>query len=203
MSDEVRTILEGADDMLATAKLGLDDLRGSDPARRRAGFRNAVVFGRTVTFALQNLRGKVDGFDDWYSTKETALRADPTFKKIAEIRNQIEKQAKTPLRSAIRFSNAAGEDLQKAFGKPPPGTTGDRFIGDSEGGSGWIVRGPDGKEEKFYVAMPSALVQHFFNLPGDQPFSKGEDAAAALDRYLKELSAIVAEAQNKFLPPQS
>jgi hypothetical protein len=50
------------------ARLGLEDfLRGDRPKRRAAGLRNVIVWGRSVTFVLQNIRTfKRDTFDSWY-----------------------------------------------------------------------------------------------------------------------------------------
>jgi hypothetical protein len=46
--------IQSAKDRLATARFGLADM--DDPKRARSGLYNAVVFGRMVTFALQNMQ---------------------------------------------------------------------------------------------------------------------------------------------------
>jgi hypothetical protein len=43
-----------ARELLATAELGLADAQSSDPRRWTSGLYVAIVFGRSVTFALQN-----------------------------------------------------------------------------------------------------------------------------------------------------
>jgi hypothetical protein len=58
-------VAQEAEELLQTAYFGLADLRGKP--ERRSGLRNAVVFGRNTTWALQNLRHIVPGFDDWYA----------------------------------------------------------------------------------------------------------------------------------------
>ncbi|MDB5610270.1 MAG: hypothetical protein JWP25_7170 [Bradyrhizobium sp.] len=49
------------------AKKAMSERGLVDPKRALAGLYNAVVFGRMVTFALQNMRNEVSGFEDWYA----------------------------------------------------------------------------------------------------------------------------------------
>lgn len=51
-----------------------------------------VVDLRRVTFVLQTLRGRVDGFDDWNREVQEALRSDPLMRYFVELRNEIEKR---------------------------------------------------------------------------------------------------------------
>src|SRR5205823_5952074 len=90
----VEQIIGEAEELLQTAKFGLEDMR--KPARRRSGLRNAVVFGRNTTWALQNLRGVVPDFDEWYGPKQEAMRTDLLMRFFHDLRTQIEKQASTP-----------------------------------------------------------------------------------------------------------
>lgn len=62
--------------------------RGQQLAQIRA----AVVDLRRVTFVLQTLRGRVDGFDDWYGEVQESLRSDPLMRYFVELRNEIEKR---------------------------------------------------------------------------------------------------------------
>jgi hypothetical protein len=56
LSSQADQILSRVDDTLATARQGFIDLCGADKSRRMTGLRNLLVFDRSVTFVLQNLR---------------------------------------------------------------------------------------------------------------------------------------------------
>ncbi|TOC21281.1 hypothetical protein CGJ88_25700, partial [Vibrio parahaemolyticus] len=64
----IREVLVRTEQTLETAKHGFDDLVSSNKTRRFTGLRNLIVFGRSVTFVLQNLRTAVgkERFDAWY-----------------------------------------------------------------------------------------------------------------------------------------
>src|SRR4029079_8468340 len=92
-----KQVISEAAALLQTARFGLEDMVGKRPERRAAGFRNAVVFGRNVTWALQNLKDAVPEFQAWYEARQEEMRADPLMKYFVEVRNGIEKQAQTPV----------------------------------------------------------------------------------------------------------
>jgi hypothetical protein len=52
----------------------------------------AIVFGRSVTFALQKECARASGFSEWYEQKQAELRNDPVAKFFLETRNVILKQ---------------------------------------------------------------------------------------------------------------
>jgi hypothetical protein len=52
----------------------------------------AIVFGRSVTFALQKEHARTPGFSEWYEQKQVELRNDPVAKFFLETRNVILKQ---------------------------------------------------------------------------------------------------------------
>ncbi|WP_183097397.1 hypothetical protein [Nocardioides pelophilus] len=62
------------------------------PGQQLAHIRSAVVDIRRVTFVLQTLSSRVDGFDDWYHGVQVTLRADPLMRYFVELRNDIEKR---------------------------------------------------------------------------------------------------------------
>ena len=76
------------------AALGLEDFQqGTTPARRLAGIRNAVVWGRAVTNVLEHIRTfERDAFNAWYAPRSAALQARPDFKYLYELRSQILKE---------------------------------------------------------------------------------------------------------------
>lgn len=84
-------VIRAAEERLESARFGLADMK--QPQRAHSGFYNAVVFGRMVTFALQNLRSIIPEFDQWYAPKQEQLRADPLARYFYELlTTEIEKK---------------------------------------------------------------------------------------------------------------
>jgi hypothetical protein len=169
---EAAAVLLKTREILATARRGLDDLVGDDPSRRLVGIRNVAVFGRSVTFVLQNLRSTVpdDGFDRWYLPKEEAMRADPLLGYFVNLRNEILKRGGPTPRASHHIEYLNLDDLAPLMANPPPGAR-RFFVGDTLGGSGWEVELPDGSLESYYVQLPDAVRMeswlHFTDPPNE------------------------------------
>lgn len=78
-----RQILDETEELLRTAQFGLRTCALAQSERARTGLRNSVVFGRMVTFALQNLRSVSPDFEAWYAEKQDAMKTDPLQKRSA------------------------------------------------------------------------------------------------------------------------
>jgi len=189
---------------LETARLGLDDfLHGDTEARRTAGLRNVIVWGRSVTNVLQNLRSVIgkQAFNSWYEPKQIEMQADQTFKYIYELRSQVLKEGthgRTTGGAHIGSLNT--EDIAKV--PKPPGAEG-YFIGDALGGSGWTIRRPDGTLEKYYAALPASVDATMWANFASNTTEKGlkppdETIEAMFMKYLSYLSALVEEAAEVF-----
>jgi hypothetical protein len=201
----IKAILKNVDDMLDTATLGLSDMVEPQRKRRLSGLRNVLSFGRAVTFVLQNLRGKASGFDDWYEPLQTEMRADPLMRYMVHARNELEKQGKLSITNLTRIGTNGGVnigELLASFGKPPPNATGAQFIGDQLGGSGWIVRMPDGSEGKYYVGLnfPGVESKLIFTNLADAKSSELNDVDIdqLCAQYLDKLKVIVSTAHDRF-----
>ncbi len=189
---------------LETARLGLDDfLHGVTEARRTAGLRNVIVWGRSVTNVLQNLRtiiGK-QAFDSWYEPKQIEMRAEPTFKYIYELRSQVLKEGthgQTTSGVDIRSMNT----LDIARAPKPPGAE-SFFMGDALGGNGWFIRRPDGTREKYYAALPTTVDATTWAKFASNTTEKGleppdDTIEAIFNKYLSYLSSLVEEAAEVF-----
>jgi|FLOH01.1.fsa_nt_gi hypothetical protein len=197
----IKEILDRTLETLQTAQLGLADMKDASRHRRNPGLRNVIVFGRSVTFVLQNLRGKDARFEEWYLAKQTAMKADPIFLYFLEARNNLEKQGRLNVSTSLKLNSFSSADMAR-FEPRPPGATG-FFIGDNLGGSGWEIELPNGAKEKYYMEIPSDIGQV------SQVFSdtRTEKSEVLADRsvddlageYLKKLSNIVDDARKTFL----
>lgn len=63
-----------------------------DPEEFRIALNACIQSIRNVTFALQNKKKSIPGFDDWYPAWQEALRSDTVMRWCVEARNQIVKQ---------------------------------------------------------------------------------------------------------------
>ncbi|WDM60661.1 hypothetical protein K4A76_06905 [Pseudomonas sp. NEEL19] len=196
----VISILKNAEDTLQAASYGLDDVKAKDGPRKLSGIRNLVVFGRSVTFVLQNLRGKVEGFDEWYAPHQEAMSQDKVMRYFLELRNTILKVGE--LRTMVEATlNGSTEDLLKSATKPP-GAKG-MFVGDVYGGSGWYIPMSDGSIEKFYVDLPKDLADvksYFLSVP--ENYREAIDSRDVVDlgeEYLHKLKVLIDDCPNIFI----
>ncbi|MDG1861966.1 MAG: hypothetical protein P8J02_01905 [Yoonia sp.] len=198
---ETNAILTRAEDILMTAEYGLTDLNGENILRRKVGLRNLIVFGRSFTFVLQNLRGKEPSFDDWYKSVQDKMRADPVFSFFLNARNILEKQGRLNTSISVNINNFSTSDLQRF--EPKPEGAKSFFMGDQLDGSGWIVELPDGSEIKYYVELPSAIgvvEQHFSDIDEVKfPSLAGKNVNELSSEYLRKLSGILDDARAVFL----
>jgi hypothetical protein len=202
VSKDVQAIIVKAEETLQTARFGYDDLTSGNRSRRFSGIRNLVVFGRSVTFVLQNLKTPVgeEAFNAWYEPLQEKMKSDVLMKYFVTLRNEILKQGKLPVSTSASINISPG-DMAK-LGTPPPGTSG-FFIGDQAGGSGWEIELPDGSKEKYYVEIPESMAkvqQHFSELPVPEDDElKRKPIEELCEYYLRELESILDDARKVFL----
>ncbi len=202
MKNEIPSIIVKAEEILQTARFGYDDLISGNRQRRFSAIRNLVVFGRSVTFVIQNLKTPVgeEKFNNWYSPLQEEMKSDVLMKYFVTLRNEILKQGKLPISTSVTANILTG-DIAK-FGTPPPGAKG-FFIGDQTGGSGWEIELPDGTTEKYYVEIPQSIAkvqQHFSELPvPDDDHLKMKSIEDLCEYYLIKLESILDDARKTFL----
>ena len=200
----VSDVLAATRQVLANVQLGMRNIQAADPTQRIPGLHNVIVFGRAVTIALQRLRNIVNGFDEWWATQ--IPDKDPLLKYISDSRNAILKEAVLPTTSSsVYIEHFSGNPMQMVTGTPPAGAT-SVFVGDNVGGSGWIVRLPDGTEQKFYGEL-SPLFQGTVtaHLPAAPTEFLGEPLPdntieGVAKSYVAWLESVVAEAEHRFNP---
>lgn len=207
MSDKsqgIEATLQRVEDTLQTAKHGLDDLLALQRERRMSGLRNLIVFGRSVTFVLQNLRSVVGTaeFDAWYAPHQDEMKASPLMRYFVDARNALEKQGRLNVGSSLHIKSFSAQDMAK-FGRPPANAK-RFFIGDNLGGTGWHVELPNGKIEKYYVELPASIgegKQQFIDFPVDKAPELANSSVEDLCRaYIDALTTLVVSARQHFAP---
>lgn len=197
-------VLRKARKVFDTAKLGLADLQGNDPARRIPGLHNLIAFGRATTFVLQNLR-TIDetAFDAWYEPYQTEMRADPLMRYFNKLRTELEKEGGADTGVSMQIGYLNFDDLAPLLADAPAGAQG-FFMGDTSGGSGWNVLLPDGSPAKYYVQLPESIqidtTLQLADPPSEHLGNKVEDQSApGLARlYLVYIERLLAEAEGRF-----
>jgi hypothetical protein len=204
---DVNEVLAKAREILAAARQGLDDLFSDDENRRIFGIHNVAVFGRSVTFVLQNLRSATESFDAWYEPIKEAMQADPLLRYFVELRNEILKEG-GPVAHAGTFVEYFNiEDLRPVMAQAPPGA-GSFSIADDGRTGWWEIKLPDGSIEKYYVPLPSTIKMrstlHFPDPPQEHLGEPLVDTSLQnLGRlYVDYLTSLVEDAKAQFADGQ-
>ena len=148
----VDNILVQLNETLQSAKFGLNDVLDGPVERKASGLKNLTVWGRAVTNVIQNLKNITDGFDEWYAPIQDEMRNDELLRFFYERRSLHLKEGAVKVARKAYIADLS--ELQKI---PKPKNAKGFFMGDENGGSGWIVQGENGKEEKVYVEVPPEL----------------------------------------------
>lgn len=205
MTRTTAEILRAARETLATAEQGLRDVEGRDPARRRSGLHNLVVFGRAVTNILQHLRSTEPDFDPWYAPHVEEMKGDPLLRYFYDLRSSILKEGPAQIGVGVHIHHFNFPDDLQRLGPPPPNAKG-FFMGDSLGGSGWEVALPDAGTARYYVDLPPEIVTTSLHLP-DAPRTHlgkpldNKDAAALSRLYVAYLDRLLRAAEERFRSP--
>jgi hypothetical protein len=192
----VQDVIRAAEERLQTARFGLQDM--SKPERAQSGLYNAVVFGRMVTFALQNLRNIAPDFDEWYAPKQEEMRSDPLMRYFWDLRTQIEKQVGRHTATSAHIRSFGSADMQR-FQPAPPGARG-FFIGDQNGGSGWEIARADGSTDKYYIDLPPDIGTVTLHLAQAPEQHRGTPAPILVAQYLDRVEQLIREAKARFAP---
>lgn len=195
--------IKRAQQVLDTAYFGLKVLKSGDPTERSAGLRNVLVFGRSVTFVIQNLRSIVgeSRFNSWYAPFQDEMRADPLMRYFVDARNNLEKQGRLDVAVSGAVYSFNSYDLEK-LEKPPFEST-SFFMGDQSGGSGWEMDLGGGESVKYYISIPKSIGefrQVFHSLPDNIPQELRDLSTDELcSIYLEKLSKLLAATKKEFL----
>ncbi|MEW6359649.1 MAG: hypothetical protein AB1696_25150 [Planctomycetota bacterium] len=183
-----------------------------------------AVEGRSITNILQNLRSSEAGFNEWYKPYEAEMRADALLRFFYQLRSEtlkkgddhIERRTMTvkiggPIGSSfsiddkgVRYRVRLPDGTEKMEFRPKPQNAVQTFVGDDKGGSGWIVRNPDGTESKVYFEVPTPIFKCEFYFRNPPLLHLGESiqekpASEMCRLYVGYLGKLVAEAKTKFV----
>ena len=76
--------------MLRMVRQGLRDMQEADQDRILLGFLGVVVFGRSMTLVMQNLRRHdQEAFDSWYALWQEEMKDDPLMRYFSDLRTMV------------------------------------------------------------------------------------------------------------------
>lgn len=181
----------------------IEQLEKTTDPNRLTAFWNICIYGRMVTQHLQKILSHQEGFEEWYAPYQEFMKSDELMVFFKKTRNRLEKESLIyNVGVQVNIKNLkVPEDLIK-FGPLPPGVV-SFFVGDSIGGSGYIVKGTDGKLYKHYVELPREKIESGLILQGLPKNHKGEKIESptiekASRLYVDYLKALVKDAKVKF-----
>lgn len=205
--DSTPAILQRCRQTLRLARMGAQAVESGSAEEVDAGLCNVMVWGRAVTNVLQNLRSTEQSYDEWYKPIVDEMRADPLLRFCYEWRTPILKEGRHPsvmnAGAHIRHLNSA--EIMRRF--PPPAGVNVKgfFVGDPQGGSGWLIVLPNGTEEKYYVCLPadmgmvSVVMSDAPMIHLGQPISD-RSPTTYCRVYLDYFERLIDAAEKRFLP---
>ena len=76
--------------MLRMVRQGLRDMQEADEDRILLGFLGVVVFGRSMTLVMQNLRSHdKEAFENWYASWREEMKDDPLMRYFYDLRTMV------------------------------------------------------------------------------------------------------------------
>ena len=98
--------------MLRMVKQGLRDMQEADQDRILLGFLGVVVFGRSVTLVMQNLRthGRHE-FDTWYSPWQEEMQRDALLRYFSDLRTKVIHQHAPAIGILLSTSDRSGPPI--------------------------------------------------------------------------------------------
>ncbi len=107
------------DQKVAEADFFLEQLKACVPdiPAARYQFSAFVSAARSITLSIQAVIGKVDGFDDWYSAHQIALRNNDLARFFLTARNLTQKTGDHPIRSGTMQLDHSGRPSTRLWFK--------------------------------------------------------------------------------------
>jgi len=126
-----------------------------------------IMLARTVTFVMQKELSKSSGFEEWYATKQIEMKE--SYKYLVDIRNEIEKEGSSPVKSGtVVIGFAPYSEAKQKVG---------------------VRKYPDGKVEDVM-----GEINHIRYFDKEQK----KEVLSSSKEYFNHLEALVSEAITKF-----
>jgi hypothetical protein len=130
---------------------------------------NLATYGQAVIATIKTVKRLDAAFSSWWEPRQQDIDTDPLMAYFRDIRDGIahEGPPATTSRAVIGANGPVnmGALMRELNRNAPPGNP-NVFLGDSLGGSGWIVTLPTGETGKVYFALPENVdVQVTFEVP--------------------------------------
>ena len=105
-------VVTRAGTMLRMVNQGFRDMRETDQDRILLGFLGVVVFGRSVTLVMQNLRthGRHE-FDTWYSPWQEEMQRDALLRYFSDLRTKVIHQDAPAIGILLSTSDRSGPPI--------------------------------------------------------------------------------------------
>lgn len=198
-------LIGNINETLEVVKLGINLYKNGTPAEKKAGIRNVVVFGRAVTNSIQKYKGLVDSkeFDIWYIQWQNLMKQDLGMKFLYKERSVILKEGILRTGTSFFINKLTPKDFEEYCKLAPPNAI-SFFMGDNDGGIGFIVAGEDGKETKYYVELPKtdkfSINLEMKNVPTYTTYDGTliESTEDLFDYYYQFLGVMVKDLELKF-----
>lgn len=132
------------------------------------------------------------------------MKSDPGMNQLYKMRSQILKEGILDASAGFYIEYFNTDELEEVYKLAPPGTK-SFFMGDKTGESGFIVRTPNGTEEKYYINLPEKIIAgpilEIKELPPYTTYDGRviENTSKLLEYYYQFLTIMVNDAKIKFL----
>jgi len=199
-------VLINAEQVLFLAQNGLEDVKSTEPKKRKGGIYNVATWGRSVTNVLQNLRSTEILFDEWYKPYQEEMKNDSLLRFFYKLRSEVLKEGNVKLSRSAKVNSfnlpVDFQRIERPHIEPPLELCG-FIIGDEIGGNCWEIKLPDGSIQKYYIALPSDIGESQINFNTPPTSHLGKDCRSSsiyelCHMYVEYMANLVKDAKSKF-----
>lgn len=201
-AQEVESIVAYVHEALDKAWKGVERIDAGDVLQQSDGVKDAVVWGRTATFILQQLSSRVERWSEWWEPQVLRMRSDPLLKYFNRLRSVILKTGETQIGFKLLYQ--PGEQIVKEvlLSSPMPHKDAQLAVNAAIGFC-WIYE-QNGERKTVPVPSPTCVgaTRHCFMDLEDAEFPSEYatlSLAEALSVYLERIEEIVEATFQRFV----
>ena len=131
----IQAVINNARDRLKMVAFAINQLKNTPRGSTAniTALSNIFIFGRSVTFVVQNLRSHLiaNEFDRWYYVIQEEMKKDELLNIFKDVRNHIEKQGNVNFHTQASVNFKTGDLLPLLSSRPPYAKA--LFMGDING----------------------------------------------------------------------